>query len=302
METFPNTEHALGLLALVFVIFLAARAWTHGVLKMFWAIIGLALGVAGGFFFFQQANALLSRLLPGHELGFNALIGCSVVVALICYLVFRQLSKAILQTLFNSEGLLSGWAEGFRGSLLSLVPSVLTVLVIGLALRMGGTLMELRAAERNCHADIDYLKNAYPGWSVVTDWRDAVERLPYALDIYYPIDPISRPAERQLVLLLIASKKEELFAYLEQQQELAPIIAAPPFQGLLENPDIGKLLAERNHVALLRHPEIVSVASNNVLANRISSIKIPAMIDEFMLSEQRQQLLQSYKRSQGPQI
>jgi hypothetical protein len=300
METFPNTEHLIGLLPVILVIFLAARAWTHGVLKMFWAIIGLGLGAAVGFFFFQNANALLSRVLPGRELGFNAVVGGSIAIALISYLVFRQLSKAILQKIFNPEGILSGWSEGFRGSLLSLIPSVITVLVVGLALRMGGTLMELRAAERNCHPDMDYLKNVYPGWSVVTDWRNAAERLPYVLDIYHPIDPISRPAERQLVLLLITTKKKALFTHLEQHDETSQIIAGPIFQALMKDPTVVKLLEERNHTALLRHPEVVTAASNNVLAQRISAIDLPPIIDAFMLSEERQKLLQSYKRPEVP--
>ena len=302
METFPNTEHLLGLLPIILVVFLAARAWTHGVLKMFWAIIGLALGLAAGFFFFQNANALISRLMPGQELGFNAIVGGSIVIALIAYLVFRQLSKAILKTIFNPEGVLGGWTDGFRGSILSLVPSVITVLVLGLTLRMGGTLMELRAAEKNCHPDIDYSKNVYPGWSVVTDWRDAAERLPYTLDIYHLIDPISRPAERQLVLLLIASKKGELFAHLEKHDETSQIIADPIFQTLMEDAEVAKLLEARNHVALVRHPLVVTAASNNVLAERISDIKLRPIIDDFMLSEDRQKLLQSYKRQDVPEF
>lgn len=302
METFPNTEHAIGLLPVILVIFLAARAWTHGVLKMFWAIIGLALGVATGFFFFQNANALLSRVLPGHELGFNALVGGSVVIALIAYLVFRQLTKSVLQKVFNPEGILGGWAEGFRGSILSLIPSAITILVVGLAFRMGGTLMELRSAERNCHADIDYLTNTYPGWSVVTEWRDAAERLPYTLEIYQPIDPISRPAERQIVLLLITTKKKTLFAYLEQRPETSQIIAGPIFQSLMDDPELAKLLEARKHVALLRHPKVVAAASNNVLAEQISNIQLRSIIDEFMLSEERQKLLQSYKRQEVPEF
>lgn len=302
MDTFPNTEHAIALLALAFVIFIAARAWTHGVLKMFWAIIGLALGAAAGFFFFQNANALLSRLLPGRELGFSANIGFSIVVALIAYLVFRQLTKALLQKMFNPESILSGWAQGFRGAILSLIPSVLTVLVVGLALRMGGTLMELRAAERNCHPDIDYLAKVYPGWSVVTEWRDATERIPYVLEVYHPIDPISRPTERRIVLLLIATKKQPLFSYLEQHDDTSEIIAGPIFQSLMEDASIDELLKTRKHVALLRHQKVVDAASNAVLADPISDLDLPSIIDEFMLSEERQKLLESYRRPQGPKL
>ncbi len=302
METFPNTEHGLALLAIIFVGFLAARAWTHGVLKMFWAIIGLALGAAAGFFFFQNSNLLLSRWTPGRELGFRANLFGSVVIALIGYLVFRQLAKTLLKAIFNPEGILSGWSDGFRGSLLSLIPSLATVLIVGLSLRMVGTLLELRSAEKICHPENDYTTNIYPGWPASAEWRNAVERLPYVTDIYQHIDPISRRPERQLTLLLIASKKPLLFSHLEKHNITAPIVAGAQFQSLFEDEEIKKLLAERNHVALLRHPKLVEAGSNEVLAERIATIDLPAIIDEFMLSQERQELLKSYKRPEVPQF
>ncbi len=70
----------------------------------------------------------------------------------------------------------------------------------------------------------------------------------------------------------------------------------------MKDPDLAKLLEARKHVALLRHPQVVTAASNNVLAERISIIDLPPIIDDFMLSEERQELLRSYKRPEIPEF
>jgi hypothetical protein len=302
MNSILSSEYGIGLISVAFVVFLAMRAWTHGALKMFWAIIGLALGATAGFFFFQNANPMISRFLPGRELSLNANLGCSVIVASVAYLIFRQLSKTVLQNLFGPDGFLSGWAEGFRGSVLSLVPSLLTVLVVGLALRMGGTLMELRSAEKICQRENDYNKVNYPGWSPLADLRDSFERLPYVTDIYSVIDPISRKPERQLALLLVTTKKDVLFEHLHSHPATAPIVNGPLFQALMTDEAISKLLEDRKHAALLRHPQIVAAASNEVLAHLLSSVDLHQLVDDFMLSEDRQNLLNSYKRPTIPEF
>lgn len=297
-ETFPSTEHALALLAASFVIFLAFRAWTHGALKMFWAVVGMSLGAAAGVLCFQHANSLL----PGEELSTNLVAMLSVFVALVAYLIFRQLAKSVLQKLFNADGPLSGWAEGFRGALLSLIPSLFTVIVVTTCLRMGGTLLELRSAEKICHPDASWLADTYPGWPMTTEWRDAAESLPYVLPVMDPFDPISRLPERTLVLLLVASKKEELFSSLKSHPSVGPLVNGALFQGLLEDEAIGKMLDERKHVTLLRNQQVVDAASNRVLADFTRELQVRQIIDDFMLSDKRQELLRSYQRKEVPQF
>ncbi len=298
-ETFPSLQHGLVILAAIFVVFIAARAWTHGVLKMLWAIIGLSLGAASGVFFFQNSNALLTRWMPGKELGLNANIIGSAVIALVGYLLFRQLSKAILQKLFNPEGPLSGWAMGFRGAVISLVPSLITVAVVGLCLRMGGTLFELRRAELICAPDSAFVAAKYPKWPQTTQWRDTMESLPYVSDLYAVIDPVSRKTERTLVLLLIAAKNNGLRDYLQRSNSTLPIVNGSIFQALMSDSEIATLLAAQKHVALLRHPQVIAAASNHVIADLARTLDVHSVIDGYMLSESRQKMLRSAK---GPNV
>ena len=300
MNTFPNTEHGLAFVAIAFAGFVAARAWTHGVLKMFWAIMGLAVGAGFGFLCFQNANALLTRIAPGKELGLVANIAVSFIVALIAYIIFRQLAKTILQKVFNPEGVLSGWAFGFRGAVMSLIPSVITILVVGLGIRMGGTMLELRRAEKKCRADKDYLTDHYPGWPSITKIRDGFERLPFVLDVYQPIDPISRRPERQLVMLLITTKKPALFSHLEKNAATEALIAGPLFQSLMVEKEVRDLLTENKHTVLLRHPKILNATSVDSFAREVAKIDLHQIIDDFMLSEKRQAMLQSQKRQEVP--
>jgi len=301
-DTFPTLQHGLVMLAAIFVVFIAARAWTHGVLKMLWAIIGLSLGAAAGAFFFQNSNALLSRWMPGTELGLNANIIGSVVIALVGYLVFRQLSKAILQKLFNPDGPLSGWAMGFRGAVISLVPSLITVAVVGLCLRMGGTLFELRRAEQICAPDSAFVSEKYPKWPKTTEWRDTMESLPYVLELYSVVDPVSRKTERTLVLLLIASKNSGLKDHLQRNNSTLPIVNGALFQALISDVEIGALLSAKKHVALLRHPQVVAAASNHVIADLAKNLDVHGVIDSYMLSADRQKMLRSSKEPTVPQF
>jgi len=301
-ETFPTLQHGLGILAAIFVVFIAARAWTHGVLKMLWAIIGLSLGTAAGVFFFQNSNALLSRWMPGKELGLNANIIGSAITALIGYLIFRQLSKAILQKLFNPEGPLSGWAMGFRGAVISLIPSLITVAVVGLCLRMGGTLFELRRAELICAPGSAFVVEKYPKWPQITQWRDTMETIPYVLDLYSIVDPVSRKPERTLVLLLIASKNDGLKQHLQRNNFTLPIVNGALFQALLSDPEVASLLAAQKHVALLRHPQIIAAAGNHVIADLARTLDVHNVIDGYMLSPARQQMLRSSEAPTVPQF
>lgn len=285
-------EHGFLLLFLATAIFLFVRAFNHGVVGMLWAVTGVSAGVIGGWVFYL----MIPDLLPDWKGSFRSQLMVSAVVGLIPYLIVRFVAKAFFKWVFNPDGPLSFLADGFGGGILSLIPSLVVAIVLTVGARIGGTWADLRRFEKLSVSGVDYEELNYPGRPVLAMWRDGVERLPMVLDVFDPVDPIDRVPERNLVGLLITSKKEELFEHLTADPESGPLIESDSFEALLADPEITQLNQAMMHFELLQHEEIRTAAADPVIRAQLEELELHRLVDEFLLSPQRQALLKSLER------
>lgn len=282
-------EHFFLLLSVGLVIAFASQAWRNGVLGMIWGVTGALGGIVGGML-------LYNFVIAGLAFSLGVKLAIAFVAGLIVYLIIRAVVKAALLALFEPDGPLHFFAEGFGGALVSLVPSLLTIAILAMGLRVGGTLVDLRRFELLASPGRDFLAKNYPQRPMPAQWRDSIESLPGVRDALDLIEPVGRTQERALVGLLIASKKEPLFKHLTEDPESKAVIAAPAFQALLGNAGVKALNEKGDRIGLLRHPDVRSAAIDPTLRPLLSSLELPRLIDEFLLSPEWQAVLESYQR------
>jgi len=277
------------LLFFLLILVFARQAWYNGVLTQYWGILGLAGGLGAGYLFFQHSATILEHLAPDRYLPLIPNIIASGGVGLVVYFIVRTITKSILSSLFNPEGPLSGWTDGLRGAILSLIPSIITVLILVSGIRLGGTLMELRHLEYICRSEVDFSARGYPRWSAWAKWRDSVEGIPTLTTLLKPVDPVSRIPERRIVCLLVASEKPELLEFLQSNSQTAPILNSTPMQEAMTSERIALLLDNFQHVALIMHPLIRKAAHDPEATAALNNLNLQQLIDGFMLSPERQE-------------
>lgn len=285
-----HAEHLIPLLSLALVALFAAQAWRNGVVGMLWGVAGALGGLAGG----ALAYSLAIGRLP---VGLGLKLGLAFAAGLVVYLLVRAAAKSLLMSLFEPEGPLRFLADGFGGALVSLVPSLLTLTILALGIRIGGTLSELRRMELLVTPGREFPVNRYPARPLAATWRDGLDALPAARAFLDGIEPLGRKPESALAGLLIASKKGPLKRHLAENPESRPVFEAPAFQALAENPAIQELNAAGDRLALLQHPELRQAANDPDLRPKLEDLEWVRLVDAFLLSPEWQQLLEGYERS-----
>jgi hypothetical protein len=282
-------EYYFLLLSVALVFAFAVQAWRNGVVGMLWGVIGALGGIVGG-------AALHHFVIAGLTLGVGVKLALAFFAGLIIYLIVRAIAKSVLLSLFEPDGALHWFADGFGGALVSLAPSLLTVIILAMGLRIGGTLTDLRRFELLVTPGREFLAKQYPPRPLAALWRDGVETLPGVRDGLDLVEPLGRTAERNLTGLLIASKKAPLYKHLTTDPESRPIIETPVFQALLTNTAVEQLRRAGDRIALLRHPDIRAAAIDPALRPALIALDLPRLVDEFMLSPEWQQILEGYQR------
>lgn len=279
------------ILFILLILLFARQAWHNGVLAQYWGILGLAVGLGAGYLFFRNSALILERLAPEYYLPLIPNVFASGAVGLVVYFIVRGIAKSMLSSMFGEDSLLNGWTDGFRGAVLSLVPSIVTVTILASGIRLGGTLLELRHLENICRPEVDFRTDKYPAWPVWASWRDSVEEIPFLLDGLDPLDPVSRVAERRVVDLLVASKKPDLLEFLRASPQTSAIFKSKGMQEVLVSKEITPLLAGYQHTSLITHPLIHQAAIDPDAQEALANLELQPLIDGFMLSPERQEKL-----------
>lgn len=279
--------YTIALAAIAFVLLFFVRAWTNGVLPMYWGLGGIAAGLITGGLIFQILPNLMQLVLPKLTLPLGIYAAVAIGAGLVVYLIIRAILKGILGTVFNAESFLHRFTSGFLGGCLSLLPSIITVFLLGFALRTFGTLLEFRHLEKVTVEDQFYGPSNYPGWPKSAEYRDALERLPLAKPIYNPLDPISQIAKRNLVSLMITRKDLKLSESLTSDPDVAYISAHPEYEALTADAEVKRLLAARKHVALLNYEPLRKSVLDKDFRSSLEALNLQLTVDEYFTSEER---------------
>lgn len=277
------------ILSIAILVGFGFRAFHHGGVSMLWGVIGAVSGLVGGF--------LLYRTVLGDlEMTKAPKLALAFLGGLFIYLIVRALVKALLDNLFEPDGALQWFSDGYGGALLSLIPSLLTIAVIAGGLRIGGTLSELRRYEFLATPNRHVATGRYPDQPLATGWRNGMEDLPMISTTLDSFGLFGKPAERQLVGLLIITKKPALKSHLEENLESKPIFESEAFQSLVENEEVQALNQAGDRLALLQDAEVQTAAADAELGPRLEELELSRLVDAFLLSPEWQAVVESYRR------
>ncbi|MCB1232644.1 MAG: hypothetical protein KDN19_20525 [Verrucomicrobiae bacterium] len=288
-------EHVFLIFAVILVIGLGVHAWKNGVVGMLWGIIGCVGGLVGGVLLYQF-------IIAGLGLSFGVKLTLAFFGGLIIYLIVRFTAKALLTGLFEPEGPLHFLSDGFGGFLVSLVPSLFAVVILAIGVRVGGTLVDLRRFELFSTEGRDFLAKNYPKRPLPARWRDGIEDLPNVRDALDIVEPYGRPAERNLVGLLVLSKKPALRRHFAEDPVTKPIFDSVAFQNLLVNEKVQELNTNGERLKMLRQPDIRTAALDTTLRPNLVNLELAAEVDQFLLSREWQDVLESYQRDPNEKL
>ena len=288
-------EHGFALLFIAIAAYLLVRAFRYGVVLMLSGSLGIAAGIFAGWFVYNQ----LPNLMPSIE-SFRTQLLISFGVGVAAWLVVRVSVKKLLKILFDPGGLFGKASDGPGGAILSLIPILLTLSIVIIAVRVTGTWAELRRFEKISVPGSEILAKDYPARPRTAEWRDGIEKLPLVAGVFEPIDHFSQIPKRNLVALLITSKKGDLFKHLSEDPETGPIIVSDGFAGLMAEPEIRELINAREHVDLLFNDKISAVSESGELRESLKELKLYRLVDAYMLAPERQRLFESYGTPREP--
>jgi len=278
MEKYFGEDTALVVLAVIFMIFMAVRAWNRGALEMLWTLLSWSGGGFTSALAFRHGPTLLTTY-AGIELDDGKRLVAGVICAVAAFAIVRGIIVWLIHRIFGPESHLGGWMYGGTGSIVSVLPSLGFLLLVSLLIRGTGTMFELESIDRmaaNTSAEARAKLSEIPR---PTLWRNSLEGLPQMPSIMNIFDPVATPARRNLAALLLASFDETLRFQLRRSPITGDIVNHPITTELIENsPDLNTLIAgtagEFKYFRLLRHPKIDQALADNDLRKSLEQIDV----------------------------
>jgi hypothetical protein len=278
METYLGEDSLLVVLAGLFVVFMAVRAWHHGALEMLWTVLSWSGGGAVSALAFRHGPNLLASQ-GGIPLDEGQRMVASVVFSVVAFAVTRGLIVWTIRRAFGPETKLGGWMYGGTGSIISVLPSLAFLLLVSLLIRGTGTMFELESVDRMSAAGTLEERARHAVIPGPTRWRNGMEGLPHVAAILDTFDPLSSPARRNLAALVLAGYHEGLRLQLRRSPITEAAAKHPLTVELTEHsPDLAALVAgtdgEFKYYRLLRHPKINQALADAELRNSLAQVDV----------------------------
>jgi len=276
MERFLGEDSIFVLVAAIFTLVMAVRAWRKGAMESIWSLASWGSGAGAGWWIYNHAPELLARyaevnLHPG------AAFVASVVMAIVTFAIVRKLAKTLLDRVFGPGTVLGGWMYGGTGSILSTLPSFALIVCIALSIRVSGTMMELNQIDRVTASREQWTAETYPDENLLARWRDAIEGLPKGELVLDFVDPVSTIPRRNLAAILLASFNPYLRTRLQEWPRTRQIANHRRVRELVERDlELNELIAGRSgdwkYFRLLRHPKLTEALQDDSLRRELSSL------------------------------
>jgi uncharacterized membrane protein len=289
MGKFLGEDTVFVLLAAGFQIYLAVRAWRHGALEMLWTLLAWTGASFAAMFAFRHAPVLVAGY-EGAELGpaKNLIVG--VVAAVAAFAAVRYAIHWAVHKVFGPESHLGGWMYGGTGSVVSVLPGLVFLLLVALLLRATGTMFELESVDRISASRGVLDADNYPDTPPPTKWRNALEGLPQVAPVMDLFDPVATPARRNLAALLLASFNPSLRDRLRQSAVTGEVATHPVTVELVENaPDLAELIAGADggfkYFRLLRHPKVEQALHDTSLRKSLEQVDVADEIKAILTGQ-----------------
>lgn len=277
------TDYAPVLLAAFFVVVAFIYSMREGVVSLLTSGLALAVGIAVFVVCFKLGPAVARQFLD-IDLTWKFLLAVSGGLAALLFLISRFIFSAILRALFNRDGFLHPLSDGIGGGLLSIGPSLLTVVVFFLCVRLAGTVLELNYIDSLARPGITAMGGNIPPYPMAVRWRDGLDSLPFLGDGLDLIDPFSRRGPRNVAALVLALDGPSLQSHLKREIETGPLAELSAWAEVAADPVVAKANEKTDRVALLTAPAVHTAAGDIAIRRRLQRLVLRPTVAKFVKS------------------
>ncbi len=267
--------------AMAFVAFLAGMAFAHGVMKQIVRMICLAVAVSAAWFCFRHRVQVFGP--SATAMGADRLMIFSTIVGLLAYGVAR-----VLVHLLGAIGLISlAGLAGWRGMLLSVVPSGFLLWLGAMAMRLIGDLYGLEAATTVAR-ETSRIESTFG--QMADSVRKALDHSSFG-GLLENVDPLSiRPTANLARLLIVWPQQRVLDDLVRSSPKFNRIYGSPKMLELGMDPKVRHCISTKDFAGLMQLPEVERMASHPDLKPLLSDPEVEDTMDRVL-----------YHRNPGPQ-
>lgn len=257
----------------------AAVAAVRGVIGMFVGLACMAAGAVAAYSCHSHLPGWLSQIddNPSPRFVFWVAVGIGFFV----YVALRLLAGAILLSPFKRKGG-KKLVGGPIGAALSLIPSAGLVFLLGIGLRMAGTLFSVEHTDQSVTTNAGETADERPFWA---RWNEALDR-DYLGSLIAKLDPLAARAKGAVSNLLVALKDQNVEDGLADDPAAASVLRNQSMRDLVDDPEVNELVQRGDYIALLDHPKVKQVANDPTLAPYLESLRVERAVDQSLYAQE----------------
>ena len=260
------------------VAFLAGLAFAKGVVRQLMTMASLMLSVAVAWFVFRHRGEVFGSM--GASLSTDRLLlfsaGAGLLTFLVCKGFVAMLAAAGLLKLFGG---LTGW----KGMMISTIPSAFMLWVGAMVLRLVGNLYGLETASAVAREGSRISDHATSLWHEVSQSLDRSTLGSLAAQV----DPFEMRATANLARLLILWPDGTVWAGLAKDAKTRAVLNHSAIQKLGHDAQVRRCIERKDFAGLIQLKQVETTASNPDLKPVLSGLALEEAMDTIIYKKVR---------------
>ena len=260
------------------VAFLAGLAFSKGVVRQLMTMASLALSVMVAWFVFTHRAEVFGSM--GANMGTDRLLLFSAGAGLLTFFVSKGLTA-----LLAAAGLLKlfGGMPGWKGMMISTIPSAFMLWVGAMVLRLVGNLYGLETASVVAREGSRISDQATSLWQEVSQSLDRSTLGSIAAQV----DPFDMRATANLARLLILWPDGTVWAGLAKDAKTRAVLNHAEIQKLGHDPEVRRCIDRKDFAGLIQLKQVSKAAANEELRPVLSGLALEQAMDTIIYKKKR---------------
>lgn len=260
------------------VAFLAGLAFSKGVVRQLMTMASLALSVMVAWFVFTHRSEVFGSM--GSNMGTDRLLMFSAGAGLLTFFVSKGLTA-----LLAAAGLLKlfGGMTGWKGMMISTIPSAFMLWVGAMVLRLVGNLYGLETASVVAREGSRISDQATSLWQEVSQSLDRSTLGSIAAQV----DPFDMRATANLARLLILWPDGTVWAGLAKDAKTRAVLNHAEIQKLGHDPEVRRCIDRKDFAGLIQLKQVSKAAANEELRPVLSGLALEQAMDTIIYKKKR---------------
>ena len=260
------------------VAFLAGLAFSKGGVRQLMTMASLALSVMVAWFVFTHRAEVFGSM--GANMGTDRLLLFSAGAGLLTFFVSKGLTA-----LLAAAGLLKlfGGMTGWKGMMISTIPSAFMLWVGAMVLRLVGNLYGLETASVVAREGSRISDQATSLWHEVSQSLDRSTLGSIAAQV----DPFDMRATANLARLLILWPDGTVWAGLAKDAKTRAVLNHAEIQKLGHDPEVRRCIDRKDFAGLFQLKQVSKAAANEELRPVLSGLALEQAMDTIIYKKKR---------------